>query len=76
MTLCVLLTRQGYNLINVPYVMPTWKTDATEFVVSVNHNAQNGSSVSRIPKPLLARLGNPDKLKFVIQGDKIVMGIP
>ena len=56
--------------------MPKWKTDATEFVVSVNHGARHGSSSSYIPKPLLARLGNPNKLKFVIQGDKIVMSRP
>ena len=56
--------------------MSSWKADATEFVVSVNHNARIGSGISRIPKPLLERLGNPNKIKFVIQDDKIVMGLP
>lgn len=53
--------------------MPKWKKDATEFVVSISHNTQRGTSFSYIPKPLLERLGNPAALKFSIQNGKIVM---
>ena len=56
--------------------MTRWKTGETEFVMAVNHNKKNGSSVSRIPQPLLSRLGNPKKIKFVIENDKIVMTTP
>ena len=56
--------------------MTRWKQDATEFVVSVCHNAQHGSSATYVPKPIIARLGTPDRLKFVIQDDKILLSRP
>ena len=51
--------------------MTKWATNATEFRVSITHNVQRGTSYSYIPKPILARLGNPKRLKFFIQDDKI-----
>ena len=40
--------------------MPKWKKDETEFLVSVSNDG-NGSNVCRIPKPILKKLGNPNK---------------
>jgi len=45
--------------------MPKWKSNAAEFIVSVTYNEEKGSQI-RVPKPLLERMGNPSKLKFVI----------
>lgn len=51
--------------------MPKWKADAKEFSVSVTYNEEKGSQI-RVPKPLLEKLGNPEKIKFVIgKNDKI-----
>ena len=54
--------------------MPKWKKDATEFSVSVSNDG-NGSNVCRIPKPIIERLGHPDRIKFVLSGKKIVIDI-
>ena len=51
--------------------MPRWPIDAKEFDVSVTRNVKCDTSYSYIPKPILAKLGNPKRLRFVIQGDKI-----
>lgn len=45
--------------------MPKWKKDAKEFTVSVNYNEVRGYQ-SSIPKPVIEELGEPDKVKFVI----------
>ena len=50
--------------------MPRWKKDATAFSVKVTFDGKN-SMVCRIPKPILEALGNPDKLKFLIQKNSI-----
>ncbi len=50
--------------------MPKWKKDATKFLVSVSNDG-NGSNVCRIPKPIVEKLGNPDRIKFVISGKGI-----
>ena len=51
--------------------MPKWKDDAREFSVSVTYNELKGSQI-RVPKPILERLGNPEKIKFVIgRNDRI-----
>lgn len=50
--------------------MPKWKKDAKEFTVSVNFNATRGYQ-SSIPKPIMDVLGDPEQVKFVINGDKI-----
>ena len=52
--------------------MPKWAADAKEFRVSITHNVQRCTSYSYIPKPILAKLGNPKRLKFIIQGDDIL----
>ena len=56
--------------------MTKWPADAREFRVSITHNVQRGTSYSYIPKPILAKLGNPEGLRFVIQGDKILVTRP
>ena len=56
--------------------MTRWKDGETEFVVSITHNTQRGTSYSYIPKPILAKLGNPAGLKFTIRGDKIFVTRP
>ena len=54
-----------------PMDMPKWKNNATEFSVNVNYNDQKGSS-TRVPKPILEKLGNPEKITFVIgKNDRI-----
>ena len=50
--------------------MPKWKKDAKEFTVSVNFNEDRGYQ-SSIPKPIMDTLGEPDKVKFVINGKNI-----
>lgn len=50
--------------------MPKWKKDAKEFTVSVNFNEDRGYQ-SSIPKPIMHTLGDPDKVKFVINGKNI-----
>lgn len=50
--------------------MPKWKKDAKEFEVNVHYSDDKGTQI-RIPKPLLGKMGNPDKIKFVIKKDKI-----
>ena len=50
--------------------MPKWKKDATEFKVSVNYVDKRGYS-SSIPKPIMAALGEPSSIKFVLKGKKV-----
>ena len=52
--------------------MPKWKSDATEFEVSVSNDG-NGSHVCRIPKPIMEKLGEPEKIKFVIRSKSIIV---
>ena len=54
--------------------MPKWSKDAKEFEVNVHYNKEKGSQI-RLPKPILDRMENPEKVKFVIKG-KIVKIIP
>ena len=56
--------------------MTKWAANATEFQVSITHNVKRGTSYSYIPKPVLAKLGNPEGLKFIIRGDKILVTCP
>ena len=53
--------------------MTKWAADATEFRVSITHNVRRGTSYSYIPKPVLAKLGNPEGLRFVIRGNEILV---
>lgn len=50
--------------------MPKWSKDAKEFEVNVHYNEDKGSQV-RVPKPILEKMANPDKVKFVINGKTI-----
>ena len=45
--------------------------DAKEFKVSITHNRQRDTSYSYMPKSILAKLGNPEGLLFVIRDGKI-----
>jgi hypothetical protein len=51
-------------------IMPKWKKDATEFVVSVNYHEVRGYQ-SSLPKPIIEFLGKPQLIKFVIIGKKV-----
>lgn len=53
--------------------MPRWPIDAKEFNVSIIRNVKRDTSYSYIPKPILAKLGNPKGLTFVIEDDKILV---
>ena len=53
--------------------MTKWAADAKEFRVSITHNVKRLTSYSYIPKPILTRLGNPKRLRFVIRGDEILV---
>lgn len=50
--------------------MPKWSKDATEFTVNVHYDEEKGSQV-RIPKPILERIGSPDKITFVVDGKDV-----
>ena len=51
-------------------LMPKWKKDATEFIVKVGHHETRGDQ-TYLPKPVMAFLGDPDTIKFVIKGKYI-----
>lgn len=53
--------------------MPRWPKDATEFPVGVVPNVRLNTSYSYIPKPVLAKLGNPKGIKFVFRGNDIMV---
>ena len=50
--------------------MPKWANDAKEYSVSVFSRGEHGISV-QLPKPIYEKLGNPDRVKFVIKGERI-----
>lgn len=50
--------------------MPRWKEGEKEFVVSVNFS--KGNKVN-IPQPIIEMLGNPEKIKFVIRGKRVII---
>ena len=56
--------------------MPIWPKDAKEFTVSITRNRQRDTSYSYIPKPILAKLGNPSGLRFITRGEDIVVCRP
>ena len=58
-------------LIDIPFGM-----SISRRVRKIVHNYANFSSSVYIPKPILERLGNPDRLKFVISGDDIMVRRP
>lgn len=51
--------------------MPRWKKDETEFPVVVNHMRKRDAYSCSLPKPLLAHLGNPEIVVFVIYGKRV-----
>ncbi len=53
--------------------MTLWSKDAKEFTVSVIRNPARHTNYSYIPKPVLDRLGNPDRLTFVFRGRDILV---
>ena len=50
--------------------MPKWKKDATEFEVSVTRHEHRGYQ-AYLPKPIMEILGDPDTIKFVLNGKKV-----
>ena len=52
--------------------MPKWNKDAKEFEVSIHYDNAKGSQI-RIPKPILEKIGNPDKVKFIINGKNVTV---
>ena len=46
---------------------------ATDFTVAMSANAQAGAPYGSIPKLVLVRLGNPDRIMFSIRGDAVVV---
>ena len=46
---------------------------ATDFTVAVTTDAQAGIRYSNIPKPVLAKLGNPGRITFSTRGDAAVV---
>ena len=57
-------------LICLQVLMPKWANDAKEYSVSVFSRGEHGISV-QLPKPIYEKLGNPDRVKFVIKGEPI-----
>jgi hypothetical protein len=55
--------------------MPKWKKGAKEFTVGINYHDRRGYQ-SSIPKPVIDALGNPDEIKFIIDGKKIEVTTP
>lgn len=51
--------------------MPRWKKGETEFPVVVNHMRKRDVYSCSLPKPLLAHLGNPEVIVFVLKGKEV-----
>jgi hypothetical protein len=51
-------------------IVPKWSKDEKEFMVSVHYNKEKGTVV-RIPKPILEKMDNPPKVKFVVSGESV-----
>lgn len=52
--------------------MTRWKKDQKEFDVNLNDD-NAGSTVCRIPKPIIEMFGQPKGVRFLVQGKKIVV---
>lgn len=50
--------------------MPRWKEGMKEFTVVVNHDDTRGNQCN-IPAPVMRHLGDPVKVKFVVEGKRI-----
>ena len=55
------------------HTMGCWAGVATEFVVSVTFVRGAGSSHGCVPKQVLAKLGSPKALRYVIDGDQVTV---
>lgn len=53
-------------------IMPKWKKDAKEFVVSVSHHETRGDQ-TYLPKPVMETLGKPDSIKFSLKNGKVII---
>ena len=53
--------------------MGGWSKGMTEFVVAVSYIKGAGSSYGCIPKPILEKLGNPKRIRYVIKDDQILV---
>ncbi len=53
-------------------LLTRWKKDETEFTVSLNLDESRGA-ICIVPKPIVEKLGNPDKIKFILSGKKIII---
>lgn len=52
--------------------MTRWKKNETKFIVSLNQDVSRGA-ICIIPKPIVDKLGKPDKIRFVFLGKKIIV---
>jgi hypothetical protein len=50
--------------------MPKWKKGAKEFIVGINFYDKRGYQ-SSIPKPIIEAMGKPNKIKFILKGEKV-----
>lgn len=50
-----------------------WVPGVTDFTVTVTTNAQAGTRYSNIPKPVLVKLGNPNRIRFSVRGAAVVV---
>ena len=62
-----------YKRIKRDYDIGVWARDATGFVVSVSFVTGAGSSYGCVPKPVLAKLGNPKRIRYAIQNDRVLV---
>ena len=53
--------------------MGLWAKNATEVVVSVSFITGAGSNYGCIPKPVLAKLGNPKRIRYTIHDDRVMI---
>ena len=53
-------------------LLTRWKKDETEFTVSLNLDESRGA-ICIVPKPIVEKLGTPEKIKFTIKGKGIIV---
>ncbi|MGA8710086.1 MAG: hypothetical protein ACLP8Y_04175 [Thermoplasmata archaeon] len=66
----MLFAKVIYTEIYLAFIMPKWKEGAKEFTVGVNYSEVHGYQAT-IPKPVMARLSNPEKLTFLLKREKV-----
>ena len=50
--------------------MPKWSKGTTTFEVAVNYSDHSGYQAT-IPKPIMEKLGNSKRLRFLVRGSRI-----